>query len=97
MRFVVAPRLATSASRGGRESHDPLAPGSPFIQLYDADLVHPAAKGSYLGACVVTATIEDADPTTFTADIPGIDAATKIDLQKVARDAVAAEKLRPPP
>lgn len=77
--------------------HDPLATGSPFIQLYDADLVHPAGKGSYLGACVVTATIEDADATTFTADIPGIDAATKIDLQKVARDAVATEKLRPPP
>jgi hypothetical protein len=77
--------------------HDPLAAGSPFIQLYDADHIHPAAKGSYLGACVVTATIEDADPTTFTADIAGIDAATKLELQKVARDAVAAEKLRPPP
>lgn len=77
--------------------HDPLATGSPFMKLYYGDLIHPGIPGSYLAACVITATIEDADPTSFAADITDIDATTKAELQEVARDAVAAEKARPPP
>jgi hypothetical protein len=76
---------------------DPLAAGSSFIQLYYGDLIHPGAAGSYLAACVVTATIQDADPTTFTADVAGVDPATKSMLQATARDVVATEKARPPP
>jgi hypothetical protein len=74
--------------------HDPLAAGSPFAQLYAPDALHPGAPGSYLGACVVIATIHDVDPTTFTADVPEIDSATETLLRTAARDVVAAEKAR---
>jgi hypothetical protein len=77
--------------------HDPLATASSFRQLYAGDAIHPGPAGSYLAACVVTATMHDVDPTTFTADIAGIDSTTKLVLQATARDVVATEKSRPPP
>jgi hypothetical protein len=77
--------------------HDPLGSQSLFLQLYGPDFIHPAVPGTYLAACVVTATIHGVDPTTFTGTVAGIDPATTLLLQTAARDVVAAENARPPP
>jgi hypothetical protein len=77
--------------------HDPLASGSLFMQLYGPDFIHPAVPGTYVAACVVTATLYGVDPTSFTGNVAGIDPATVLVLQMAARDAVAAENALPPP
>lgn len=46
-------------------SLDPLAEGSDFDALYDADGSHPSLRGTYLAACVIAATIHGADPRAF--------------------------------
>ena len=48
---------------------DPLASGSLFLQLYGPDFIHPAVPGTFLAACVVTATIYGVDPTTLTGSV----------------------------
>lgn len=77
-------------------ARDPLAVDSLFMHLYEADLNHPALPGSYLATCVLAATIYGADPTTFTTDVIGIDAATKLVLQTAARDVVTPANVEPP-
>jgi len=76
---------------------DPLASGSLFLQLYGPDFIHPAVPGTFLAACVVTATIYGVDPTTLTGSVAGIDAATQLVLETAARDAVAAQNAMPAP
>jgi hypothetical protein len=79
---------------GGR---DPNATGSLFAQLYGPDAKHPAPPGTYVTACVMAATIDGIDPTKLTADVAGVDVATRAVLQTIARDVVATERARPPP
>jgi hypothetical protein len=44
------------------EGADPLAAGSAFHGLYDADGSHPSPRGSFLTACVVYASLTGASP-----------------------------------
>lgn len=99
-RVVIAPAgLAFRAvyDRDVAAGRDPKASTSLFAQLYGADAKHPAPPGTYVTACVMAATIDGVDPTTFTGDVAGIDTATRVVLQTIARDVVATERARPSP
>jgi hypothetical protein len=54
------------------EGGDPLAAGSAFHGLYDADGSHPSPRGSFLTACVVYASLSGASPQGLPApgDVP---------------------------
>jgi hypothetical protein len=76
---------------------DPKASTSLFAQLYGPDSKHPSAPGTYVVACVVTATIYAVDPTTLDDGVAGIADGTKVILRAIARDVVATERARPAP
>jgi hypothetical protein len=67
---------------------DPLAAGSDFLALYDADGSHPSARGTYLAACVIVGVIAGVDPRTL-PDAPGLDASTCAALRDTAASTVA--------
>ncbi|NNF07694.1 MAG: SGNH/GDSL hydrolase family protein [Candidatus Eisenbacteria bacterium] len=57
----------------------------PNIKLYDPDGSHPSPAGSYLAACVISASITGEDPTTFQAPLPkGVSKSQAEKLRKVA-------------
>lgn len=64
---------------------DPLAPDSPFWTLYVDDGSHPSARGTYLAACVVYASVTGRSPEGLEAPASVSDAAY---LQSVATDVV---------
>ena len=47
---------------------DPLADGTDFVALYQADGSHPSLQGSYLAACILAGTITGSEPERFAAD-----------------------------
>lgn len=47
---------------------DPLAAGSDFVALYQADGSHPSVRGAYLAACVLAGAVRGADPSSFPDD-----------------------------
>jgi hypothetical protein len=77
--------------------HVPEAQGSLFAQLFGPDAKHPSPAGTFLAACVMTATIYDVDATTLGGSVPGLDAATVAVLESIAQSVVVAERQRRPP
>lgn len=70
-----------------RAGGDPLATGSDFDALYDADGSHPSLRGAYLAACVIAGTTTGADVTVF-PDEPTLGAAVSTRLRDVCRRAL---------
>jgi hypothetical protein len=62
---------------------DPTVEGTAFDALYEADGSHPSARGAYLAATVILATITGLDPRTFTGPTD-LDAATAMSLREAA-------------
>jgi len=63
---------------------DPLAADSLFSALYSGDDRHPALAGSYLGGCVVYATLTGRDPRRLDWAPAGLDDAARVTLQEAA-------------
>jgi MYXO-CTERM domain-containing protein len=64
---------------------DPLAEGSPFVALYEADGSHESAEGAYLAACVIAATVTGRAPQ---GGMPGVGEAARRILQRHAEAVV---------
>lgn len=73
---------------------DPLAPGSAFHGLYDADGFHPSAAGSFLAAHVLYAAWTGRDPTELTDD-RGLGSTRAVALRRHARDVVLTDPFGP--
>ncbi|MEZ4399461.1 MAG: hypothetical protein R3B06_05560 [Kofleriaceae bacterium] len=74
---------------------DPLAASSEFRALYEPDGSHPSARGAYLAACVLSATITGADPRGF-ADGPELPAPVAARLRAACAAAVDQPRWRGP-
>lgn len=71
-----------------RPGGDPLAEGSDFDALYDADGSHPSVQGAYLAACIIAGTITGADVEGF-EDEPSLEPETCARLRHVCARALA--------
>lgn len=63
---------------------DPLAPGGPFVRLYEGDGSHPTVEGTFLAACTIYATMTGRTP----IGLPGPEG---LDPDDVARLAAVAD------
>ena len=62
----------------------------PEINLYQADGSHPAVAGTYLAACVFTATLAHVEPTTVKWAPDGLDPTQAAALREMCRQAISA-------
>ncbi len=71
---------------------DPLADGSAFTQLYASDGSHPSMNGTYLAACVITASVSG-EPCTGLPSTPSV----PLDLVPILQDAADRAVFGDPP
>ncbi len=67
---------------------EPLAAGSDFVALYEADGSHPSLRGAYLASCIMAGTITAADARGF-VDEPTLGPALSSALREVCARALA--------
>ena len=75
------------------EGGDPVAAGSAFMALYEADGSHPSPRGAYLAACVLAVTATGADPVEF-ADAVALGPSVSASLRAVCAAATAEPRWR---
>jgi len=71
-----------------REGNAPMAPGSPFAQLFAPDGRHPSPRGSYLAACVVYGAYTGSSPVGIDWAPDDIPPRTRDHLQAIAASVV---------
>lgn len=91
----VGPAFARVHAAVVEAGDDPTAEGSAFDALYADDGSHPSPAGTYLGACVILATITAEDPLTFAGSSLGLDASAEASLRLVAHDVLADPRWTP--
>ncbi|MBK8172188.1 MAG: hypothetical protein IPK60_17845 [Sandaracinaceae bacterium] len=67
---------------------DPLADGSDFALLYEADGSHPSVRGAYLAACILAGTITESSVTDF-IDEPTLGSAVSGELRSACARTLA--------
>ncbi|MCC7384354.1 MAG: hypothetical protein IT384_21085 [Deltaproteobacteria bacterium] len=71
-----------------RSGADPLAEGSDFDALYEADGSHPSLRGAYLAACVLAGTATTVDARGF-ADEPALGSSVSVALRDACTRALS--------